>query len=371
MSANPNTIKITLLLLISLCCLRNTAHCGSQVDTVKRALKMGDVVIKGNAWVKSVALTKTVIDSISIAQSASGSLSELLTKSTPIFIKSYGQGSMATASFRGTGASHTSVQWNGIQINNPMLGAVDFSLIPVWFIDNVELYHGGSSLQNGSGALGGSLSLNSKPRWGEKYYGTVVQGVGSFGKCQTYLSVAGGNRKVQGGIKYMYERAENDFTFVNTAVPPFEQSVQKNAQYNKHAIASDLYINAGRDNFISINAWVHLLKRNLPTIMSYEGLGRAEHEKSNDIRLTAKWAKYWKNVRSEFITGYSRSDMDYLLSNKTYLQWVVNRDSESTTNSLFNKYSIDWEVSPKSTFKFSANLDYHDVSTLEKTTNEG
>lgn len=371
MRINKNSIKTAILIPFFLFYFYNISLSTTQQDTIKRSLKMGDVIIKGNAAIKSIALTRTVVDSISIAQSSSGSLSELLSKSTPIFIKTYGQGSMATASFRGTGASHTSVQWNGIKINNPMLGAVDFSLIPVWFIDNIELYHGGSSLQNGSGALGGSLSINSKPRWGEKYYGTIVQGIGSFGKYQTYISAGGGNKKIQGGVKYMYERAQNDFTFINTAIPPFEKSIQKNAQYDKHAIASDLYINAGADNFIAINSWFHISKRNLPTIMSYEGLGRAEYENSNDIRLSAKWTKYWKKVRSEFTTGYSRSDMDYLLSNKTYLQWVINKDSKSTTNSIFNKYIVDWDISSKSILKFSANLDYHDVSTIEKTTKEG
>lgn len=42
-----------------------------------------------------------------------------------------------------------------MNINNPMLGQVDFSLIPVWFVDQTELYHGGSSLQDGSGLWAG------------------------------------------------------------------------------------------------------------------------------------------------------------------------------------------------------------------------
>ena len=62
-----------------------------------------------------------------------------------------------------------------------MLGQVDFSLIPVWFVDKTELYHGGSSLQQGSGALGGEVSIGSTPHWGEKFYGALMQTAGSYG----------------------------------------------------------------------------------------------------------------------------------------------------------------------------------------------
>ena len=132
-----------------------------------------DVVVTARP-VKEQALTRTVIDSVRMAESATDSFAELLTKHSSIFVKTYGQGSTATVSFRGTAASHTQVLWNGVNINNPMLGQVDFSLIPVWFVDQTELYHGGSSLQDGSGALGGEVSLSSRPRRGEKIYTSLM-----------------------------------------------------------------------------------------------------------------------------------------------------------------------------------------------------
>ena len=42
------------------------------------------------------------------------SLAELLTDHTSIYIKSLGTGALSTASFRGTSASQTRVNWNGI-----------------------------------------------------------------------------------------------------------------------------------------------------------------------------------------------------------------------------------------------------------------
>ncbi len=339
-------------------------------DTL-RVAQGDEVVVRATIRVENQAVTKTVIDSLQIAHSANSSLAELISKSTPAFIKTYGQGSIATISFRGTGASHTQVQWNGININNPMLGQVDFSQIPVGFIDNVELYHGGSSLHNSTGALGGAISIATKPQWDEPYHGSVMQTVGSFGKVQTIATIGAGNRKVQGKLRYMFDMAENDFSYFNTAIPPFEKTKQTNASYKKHAVAGDIYYNVGRNNFLTLNGWFHTSDRNLPTIMSYEGLGRREKDNTTDVRAALKWAKYWEDVSTQLVSGYTRTDMDYLLSNKTYFDWVQNASSSSSTNSFFNTYSVKWDISDRSVLKAKVNVDYHDVSTNNKLTQEG
>ena len=49
-------------------------------------------------------------------------MSQLLIQHSPVFIKTFGPGGIATASFRGTTASHTLVLWNGFQLNAPTLG---------------------------------------------------------------------------------------------------------------------------------------------------------------------------------------------------------------------------------------------------------
>ena len=54
------------------------------------------------------------------------SLAELLTDHTSIYIKSLGTGALSTASFRGTSASQTRVNWNGINITPPLSGTFEF-----------------------------------------------------------------------------------------------------------------------------------------------------------------------------------------------------------------------------------------------------
>src|SRR5690606_11557352 len=88
-------------------------------------------------------------------------LGDILQSNTGIFIKSYGQGGLATASFRGTAASHTKVLWNDMPLNSSMNGLIDFSLLPIAFYDGIEIDYGGASLEQNSGSLGGSINLKN------------------------------------------------------------------------------------------------------------------------------------------------------------------------------------------------------------------
>lgn len=338
----------------------------------QRTIDVEKIEIRAAKKVSSDAVTSTVIDSISLASKATSSFAELLARSTPLFIKSYGLGSMATVSFRGTAASHTQVEWNGININSPMLGQVDFSTMPVWFVDRAELLHGGSSLQNGSGALGGSVILGSTPNWDRPFYGSVAASAGSFGTYTALASVGGGGKVFQVKARYIYQQAQNDFKFRNTAVPPFEMQRQQNADYHKHGAALDMFLNAGKGHIVSVNGWYHTAKRNLPHIMSYEGAGRDENQNDDEFRVVAKWSYYGKNFKSELLSGYSATNMDYFLANTTDLGQIINVDSRSQSGSLQNRYRFDWSpFGERTIFRALANFDIDNVKTLNHITGEG
>lgn len=91
------------------------------------------------------------------------SLAELLTDYTSVYIKSLGIGALSTASFRGASPAQTKVNWNGINITPPLSGTFDFSQIPVFFTDNIDLYYGGSYVKNGSGATAGASTCLPTP----------------------------------------------------------------------------------------------------------------------------------------------------------------------------------------------------------------
>ena len=86
--------------------------------------------------------------------------SEQLSLLLPIYIKNYGNNMSAGISMRGTGSEHTAVNWNGININNPMLGVAAFSSLYLNLSDQLYIQPGGNSATGGSGAIGGSINLD-------------------------------------------------------------------------------------------------------------------------------------------------------------------------------------------------------------------
>jgi iron complex outermembrane receptor protein len=97
-------------------------------------------------------------------------------------MKQYGVSGSTTVGRRGADATQTQVVWNGLPVNNPMLGMSDFYNQNIWSMDRVELVEGGSSTLVGSGSVGGTLYLNQNPRF---YSGSNLQAfseMGQFGR---------------------------------------------------------------------------------------------------------------------------------------------------------------------------------------------
>src|SRR4051812_12993113 len=103
----------------------------AQKETTDSSFHLKEVIVTSNRLVNFSAGTKVNdIDSLALAQHNSTNLADLLADESPVFIKSYGLGSLATTSFRGGSANHTAILWNGFNINSPMNGQLDLSLVP-------------------------------------------------------------------------------------------------------------------------------------------------------------------------------------------------------------------------------------------------
>ena len=88
-------------------------------------------------------------------------LTSLLNYNSLIYFKENGLGGASSPSFRGTTASQTAVVWNGININSQLLGQTDFNTINSLGFNSITVKPGGGSVLYGSGAIGGSIHLNT------------------------------------------------------------------------------------------------------------------------------------------------------------------------------------------------------------------
>ena len=81
------------------------------------------------------------------------SLRQLLAAQSSVNIRSYGVSGLSTVSFRGTGSSHSAIFWEGVNLQSPMNGGLDLTLLPVSFVDDVKLQLGASGALFGGGHI--------------------------------------------------------------------------------------------------------------------------------------------------------------------------------------------------------------------------
>ena len=218
-----------------------------------------EVTSQRAALMQDAGVKVTLLDTTILQEKASLTLSELLSQNTSVFIKSDGRGAMATASFRGTAPSHTQVSWNGINISSPMLGMVDFSLIPVYIIDNVILKHGAASLPDRGGGIGGSIIIDNQPHWGKNFGLSYIQGVGSYGTFDEFLQLGLGNRKIKSSTRLYHNRSKNNYTFINRGIGNLDPETgevvnpldtNKNGSYLRYGLVQEIYLRPHRDHLV-------------------------------------------------------------------------------------------------------------------------
>jgi iron complex outermembrane receptor protein len=203
------------------------------------------------------------IDSAYIKQNSSFNLADLLAKQN-IFIKTYGAG-LATISFRGTSTSHTKLYWNDMPLNSPMLGLVDYNLVPVFLLDDVQVNYGGASLTQGSGGFGGSISLSSDKRPQHKYLVDAYQSVGSFELYRSYLGLNYGTDRVWGSTKVYNQQSKNNYPYYNTALPEEPQEHLQNADWYQRGIMQTIGGRLDSNTTLQGTSWYQYTNRNLPS----------------------------------------------------------------------------------------------------------
>lgn len=267
----------------------------------------------------------TRIDSTLLMQKHQRALSDLLSENSPVFIKNYGRGALATASFRGTSASHTQLHWNGLPINDPTTGMADFSLIPAFMIDNLELLHGNASMVDQGGGLGGSIHARNVPDWENSFNIGYTQTLGSFSSFGEYLKLGTGNHQIQYRIRLFHDQSANNYSYVNKTVGFFDDGVlihptdtNKNADYTHYGFLQELYFKPAQKHIFSVRYWSQWADRGIPRVISYEGPANAlvSRQADTDHRAVAEWIYFVNNGRLLMRAGSSFKHMDFFISNQ-------------------------------------------------------
>lgn len=185
----------------------------AQLDSINKLdeVVLSDVRLYSNSKGNRVQVLRD-----SILEKNSPSLTSALKFNTPIYFRENGQGMVSSASFRGTTASQTAVIWNGININSRFNGQTDFNTLLTSNYDEVAIRSGGGSVLYGSGAIGGSVHLNNKFRFGNGFENEIRLKYGSFDTFFGSYFSGYSTEKTSIQLNISNYSSENDFDYAGT-----------------------------------------------------------------------------------------------------------------------------------------------------------
>ncbi len=345
-------------------------------------IKIKQITISDKKNIKETSIIIQKIDSNIIAEETNNSLSELLSKYTPVFVKNYGKTSLSTVSIRGTATSHTDVLFNGISLKSPMLGQVDFSLIPNNLFNNISINYGGSSIINTSGALGGNINLYNKINWKNKLSGVFIQDIGSYTTINSFVAINTGIKNLQFSTKLYNNYSKNDFTFKNKNIStidslsgkyiyPYQKN--KNAEFYQNGFFQS--VNYKKNNItLSLNYWHQNTNRAIPRLNTYEGNDYSNINKQNDLSNNIFFkSTYYKNKsKINFYSAVINKQINYKLKNYISGNGYYNViNSYGVSNSLYNKINYEYKFSDNILISTNYSFNYHKVKTKEIIQNNG
>lgn len=256
----------------------------AQVDTIARDSAAFHVntttpmTVFGQVKVRYVqtAARRDVPDSTLARLFPAGNLSDLLSGSGLMTLKSYSPGGLATTSLRGANSMQTPVFWNGINLQNINNNTVDLSLVPSFLFDYASVSPGGTSAAFGNGAIGGAIQVNS---WAfgringyfvsEPYFKTrLVSETGSFGTYMNGIQLGYGKQKWHFDVRTYRQQAKNNFTYQNAALTGNPVEELQHANFLQHgALFKAAYRSTDFNKFLGLQVWVQETQREIPPTM--------------------------------------------------------------------------------------------------------
>ncbi len=326
--------RLTTFVILLLFAVQSYAQ--KALDTLTfREFEIQDTKVSVEKPYKKQRLDSTILNHYQLVK-----LSELLQNETPIFVKTYGSGSLATLSIRGTGASHAQLFWNGIAITSPILGLNDFALIPVSSFDEVEIHYGLSSLEDGSGGLGGSLQLNNTANWQNKQTIQIEGGVGSFGTYNGNGRIDVGNTKFQLQSGISINTSRNDFEYTNIALNDQPVERQENGEVIQYAFNQQAFLKLNSANILSVKYNYGFSSRKIPKIVT--ATQASQKLLDNNLRVMLDWSRVKSKSLLTVKTAYLYEQLRY--SDST-IRLTSSYQIHSIRNQIRYKYNLsDWII---------------------------
>jgi len=289
------------------------------------------------------------------------SLTDRLLWESPLAVRANAPGTLATASLRGAGPSRSPVFWNGINLQSPMNGTADLSLLTLWPGDRVELRYGGQSAALSSGAMGGSVLVSSDAVSAEPGFSAQANSAaGSFGGRQAGGGAGFSGKKYAGQIRAAWQQADNDFPYQNTAQIGQPHVRQVNGFGRKSDIQQYNRFIFNEKNVLRTATWHQSAWRQISPAMTEAAAETWQSDRANRVVLT------WENRPSPRSQWQTRAAaLDEFLAFRNLGRTEVSRSRTWLGSSEFSRAAtqhLTWKVGANAVFQ-SAQVDsYADSS---------
>jgi vitamin B12 transporter len=324
----------------------------AQMPSIHDTVRIDDVVVKGRPALRAAGFIRTTIDHHFADYYKNGTVADLLNSASPLFVKSYGPGGVATVSFRGAGAAHTVVTWNGINLNSPMLGQSDFQLLPVIAVDDITVYYGGSSMAAAQGGLGGVVDITTKPDWNKSMTTLdMASSTGSYGRYSASLRSRYGDGRWRFSTAMSYYSASNNFPYTNSFLTGYDQHERRdNAASLQKNLLQEAWYRTDK-SVTGFRVWLQEHARDLPVAINISPESHDEDLSGRVVRSMLTHDHFGKSVTWSGILALIYDDM-------TYRDNVTAIYSQSSFNRVSSRVSALWNSGKRSSVKGELTSDF-------------
>jgi vitamin B12 transporter len=304
----------------------------AQVDTVIYLDPVEIKEISGNT-VSEYGSQKNISES-TLEKIPGKELSAIIRSQTTWFIRSYGVTGIASISAKGASASQNMVLWNGVPVNNPMLGQVDLNLLNLFHTKHIRFSQNDPGSSAGYGTIGAVLDIRDRRsedqvnNW--EFYGKLA----SFKNHTTSLSYTAKIRSIEIGNTLYFDQGQNNFPYKSEGTE--EKKYISHSAHATRGFRQSYYLSKRKNQNSSLHLWLQRTYREIPPTTTqntsaaeqWDGLGRFvfNHDilhKSTMIHFTAAWMDEFLRYRdidlqqddkSHFRRGYFEGKVKNIFS---------------------------------------------------------
>ncbi|MBK8503134.1 MAG: TonB-dependent receptor [Saprospiraceae bacterium] len=314
-----------------LLCLLVPSFLMSQVDTI---LTLDSVVITALP-LRSLDFGSNVkvFDAEDLRTNQSSNVADFLSDKNLAFIKTYGQGTLATSSFRGGSAGQSLVLWNGLPVHSPMLGQLDFSLLPIGFVDEIRVQPGGNSSLWGSGAVAGSISLDNHFKLPPSVF--LDFELGSFNNVSQNLQLRLGRKKLKSATRILFEKSRNNFPY-----RPFVGAPEirlDHAKILQKGVMQSFEYALRKNQKLAFHFWHQDTDREIPPLLT-----QTESLAQQQDRAT-RMAFIFKGEKSRSIYEWK---LGYFAEHNNYQDEKIRLESANLFTTWMTDFAQDWIMKP-------------------------